>query len=221
MHTPWHPMRRWVNLRRKPASERRVAVLLYGFPPGVGATGTAALLNVPKSLEAVLGALRGAGYDLGPQLTPGLHTARGAAVWHAGGAPDHALPDHAAAAVDGEALVTALKGLEDGRVVAGGARGVEQAGAGPAAAFGAAAVGAEVTPAQLKQMLAFPKDWGPTEWGEARPRGRSRPRHGRRATPRCSPAWPGNRPATRTLACSPPTCPPPALAPTRPNPLPA
>ena len=28
--------------------ERKVAVLLYGFPPGVGATGTAALLNVPQ-----------------------------------------------------------------------------------------------------------------------------------------------------------------------------
>ena len=27
-----------------------VAVVLYGYPPGIGATGTAALLNVPKSL---------------------------------------------------------------------------------------------------------------------------------------------------------------------------
>lgn len=42
---------KWVALRRKPPSQRKVAVLLYGFPPGVGATGTAALLNVPKSLE--------------------------------------------------------------------------------------------------------------------------------------------------------------------------
>lgn len=42
------------NRRRKPPSERRVAVLVYGFPPGVGATGTAALLNVPQSLENLL-----------------------------------------------------------------------------------------------------------------------------------------------------------------------
>ena len=28
--------------------DRKVAMLLYGFPPNVGATGTAALLNVPK-----------------------------------------------------------------------------------------------------------------------------------------------------------------------------
>ena len=33
-------------------------MLLYGFPPGVGATGTAALLNVPKSLERLLAMLR-------------------------------------------------------------------------------------------------------------------------------------------------------------------
>ena len=32
----------------------QVAIVLYGFPPGVGATGTAALLNVPRSLEALL-----------------------------------------------------------------------------------------------------------------------------------------------------------------------
>lgn len=29
---------KWVSLRRKPAAERTVAVMLYGFPPGVGAT---------------------------------------------------------------------------------------------------------------------------------------------------------------------------------------
>ena len=33
-------------------------MLLYGFPPGVGATGTAALLNVPRSLAAMLNALK-------------------------------------------------------------------------------------------------------------------------------------------------------------------
>ncbi len=38
--------------------DRRIAILVYGFPPGVGATGTAALLNVPKSLENILAELR-------------------------------------------------------------------------------------------------------------------------------------------------------------------
>ena len=41
-----------------PMQERKLAVLVYGFPPGVGATGTAALLNVPKSLERLLETLR-------------------------------------------------------------------------------------------------------------------------------------------------------------------
>jgi hypothetical protein len=137
--------RSWVALRRKPPSARRVAVLLYGFPPGVGATGTAALLNVPKSLEAALGALRQAGYDLGPS--------------EAGARGSEAAP------IDGEAIVAALKGFEEGRVISGGAAAVEKKGAGAAAAFGARAVGAEVTAGRLKELLSFPSDWGPTEWG--------------------------------------------------------
>jgi magnesium chelatase subunit H len=55
----------WVNLRQKPASERKIAVILYGFPPGYGATGTAALLNVPRSLLKFLHALKEQGYDVG------------------------------------------------------------------------------------------------------------------------------------------------------------
>ncbi|KEF41390.1 MAG: protoporphyrin IX magnesium chelatase [Cyanobium sp. CACIAM 14] len=55
----------WIALRRKPPAERRLAIVLYGFPPGYGATGTAALLNVPESLMALLRALAAAGYDMG------------------------------------------------------------------------------------------------------------------------------------------------------------
>ncbi|BAY81842.1 protoporphyrin IX magnesium chelatase [Calothrix parasitica NIES-267] len=55
----------WVNLRQKPASERKIAIVLYGFPPGYGATGTAALLNVPRSLLKFLHALQEQGYDVG------------------------------------------------------------------------------------------------------------------------------------------------------------
>jgi magnesium chelatase subunit H len=56
----------WIGLRRKPAAERRVAIVLYGFPPGYGATGTAALLQVPDSLMALLRAMAAQGYSLGP-----------------------------------------------------------------------------------------------------------------------------------------------------------
>ncbi|MEG4530879.1 magnesium chelatase subunit H [Microcoleus sp. D2_18a_D3] len=55
----------WVKLRRTPPSERKIAIILYGFPPGYGAAGTAALLNVPKSLLNFLHKLQAAGYTVG------------------------------------------------------------------------------------------------------------------------------------------------------------
>jgi magnesium chelatase subunit H len=58
-------VQQWINLRRKPTHERKVAIVLYGFPPGYGATGTAALLNVPQSLLQVLQALKEQGYQVG------------------------------------------------------------------------------------------------------------------------------------------------------------
>ncbi|WP_138501640.1 magnesium chelatase subunit H [Nostoc sp. PA-18-2419] len=54
----------WVALRQKPASERKIAIILYGFPPGYGAVGTAALLNVPRSLLKFLSALKEQGYNI-------------------------------------------------------------------------------------------------------------------------------------------------------------
>lgn len=55
----------WISLRQTPANERKIAVILYGFPPGYGATGTAALLNVARSLMNFLSALKEQGYDVG------------------------------------------------------------------------------------------------------------------------------------------------------------
>ncbi|MBV9385536.1 MAG: magnesium chelatase subunit H [Chroococcidiopsidaceae cyanobacterium CP_BM_ER_R8_30] len=55
----------WIALRQKPLQERHVAIVLYGFPPGYGATGTAALLNVPRSLLKLLQALKAQGYTVG------------------------------------------------------------------------------------------------------------------------------------------------------------
>jgi magnesium chelatase subunit H len=49
-------------------SASQVAIVLYGYPPGLGATGTAALLNVPRSLHALLSRLEKEGYDLGGDL---------------------------------------------------------------------------------------------------------------------------------------------------------
>ncbi|MBD2040358.1 magnesium chelatase subunit H [Microcoleus sp. FACHB-672] len=55
----------WIELRKTKPENRRIAIILYGFPPGYGATGTAALLNVPKSLLKFLHALKEQGYSVG------------------------------------------------------------------------------------------------------------------------------------------------------------
>ncbi len=58
-------LKHWIELHKTPASERKIAIILYGFPPGYGATGTAALLNVPRSLLKLLHALKEQGYNVG------------------------------------------------------------------------------------------------------------------------------------------------------------
>jgi len=58
-------IKRWIELRRTPPAERRIAIILYGFPPGYGAVGTAALLNVPRSLLNLLQAMKDQGYAIG------------------------------------------------------------------------------------------------------------------------------------------------------------
>ncbi|AKG24326.1 magnesium chelatase subunit H [Calothrix sp. 336/3] len=58
-------VKNWVSLRKTPPSQRKIAVILYGFPPGYGATGTAALLNVPRSLLNFLHGLKAQGYTVG------------------------------------------------------------------------------------------------------------------------------------------------------------
>jgi magnesium chelatase subunit H len=58
-------IQQWISLRQTPAADRQIAVILYGFPPGYGATGTAALLNVGRSLLQFLLALKAAGYTVG------------------------------------------------------------------------------------------------------------------------------------------------------------
>jgi magnesium chelatase subunit H len=59
----------WITLRRTPPKDRKLSVVLYGFPPNVGAVGTAALLDVPQSLEKLLKRLHEEGYDVGDFAT--------------------------------------------------------------------------------------------------------------------------------------------------------
>ncbi|MEL6282308.1 MAG: magnesium chelatase subunit H [Pseudomonadota bacterium] len=52
------------RLRRSKVAERKVAVVLYGFPPNAGAAGTAAYLGVFESLWNTLNAMKAEGYSL-------------------------------------------------------------------------------------------------------------------------------------------------------------
>jgi len=54
----------WIKLRNKPNSEKRVALILYNYPPGEENIGKAEGLDVFKSLSRLLQALKERGYDL-------------------------------------------------------------------------------------------------------------------------------------------------------------
>ena len=55
---------RWLELRYKPNSEKRVAIVIYNYPPGEENVGNAAYLDVFSSLEILLKTLRNAGYKV-------------------------------------------------------------------------------------------------------------------------------------------------------------
>ena len=57
---------RLVSLRRSLVAERKLAIVLFGFPPNAGAAGTAAYLDVFQSLYNTLHAMAERGYDLTP-----------------------------------------------------------------------------------------------------------------------------------------------------------
>ena len=130
----------WVSLRRKPASEKKIGIILYGFPPGVGATGTAALLNVPKSLENIFASLKEAGYDVG----------------------DFPVGDRDA----GERIVEYLKKMSREELTCRGVNHVRNVlGEDLASSLGATVAGTDMVAERLKEYLTFDETWGPTEWG--------------------------------------------------------
>lgn len=60
---------RLATLRRSRVADRKVAIVLYGFPPNAGAVGTAAYLSVFESLHNTLQAMAAEGYDVTPPAT--------------------------------------------------------------------------------------------------------------------------------------------------------
>ena len=139
-------LRAWHALRSTRPADRRVAALTYGFPPGVGATGTAALLNVPRSIDAIVAALEGAGYDVG-----------------AGPADEH--DARARWASVGQSIIDALAAASAPAAVSRGAAGLLTAGVGDAARYGATPTPGEVSPSTLKDWLSFSPRSGPSDWG--------------------------------------------------------
>jgi magnesium chelatase subunit H len=61
--------RRLADLRRSKTHDRKLGIVLFGFPPNAGATGTAAYLAVFESLFNTLHGLKADGYDLDPPDT--------------------------------------------------------------------------------------------------------------------------------------------------------
>ncbi len=57
--------RAWASLRAKRNADKKIAVVVYDYPPGMGKKATAALLDVPRSLFNLLTQLRAEGYDTG------------------------------------------------------------------------------------------------------------------------------------------------------------
>ncbi len=53
----------YLQLRRKAPADRRIALILYNYPPGEGQVGRGAFLDTFASVERITAALRGAGYD--------------------------------------------------------------------------------------------------------------------------------------------------------------
>lgn len=53
-----------IALRRREKSERKIAIVLFNFPPNAGASGTAAYLSVFASLQNTLAAMKADGYDV-------------------------------------------------------------------------------------------------------------------------------------------------------------
>ena len=86
---------RWARLARTPAAQRKVAIVLFNFPPNGGAVGSAAYLAVFPSLYRVLQELQAAGYAV--DLPPDAETLRRLVV--EGNAMEFGTPANVAAAL--------------------------------------------------------------------------------------------------------------------------
>jgi magnesium chelatase subunit H len=115
-----------VSLRRTARPDKRVAIVLFNFPPNAGATGTAAYLSVFESLHRTLLAMRVAGYTV--EVPDSVDALRDAVL--GGNAARYGTPCNVAAHVSADdhvrrekhlAQIEAVWGPAPGRVQADGA----------------------------------------------------------------------------------------------------
>ena len=90
-----------VALRRSARADRKLAIVLYGFPPNAGAVGTAAYLGVFESLWNTLNALKSGGYTI--DLPASLDALRAAVLQ--GNAQDFGQDANVAAKIPADRMV--------------------------------------------------------------------------------------------------------------------
>ncbi|WP_296474316.1 magnesium chelatase subunit H [Roseinatronobacter sp.] len=113
---------RMVRLRRAEVAQRKVAIVLYGFPPNAGAVGTAAYLSVFESLYNTLHAMAREGYDLTPpECVDSLR-----AMVLEGNARTYGMPANVADHVSADRIVSGTPWLSEIEDVWGPAPGREQ-----------------------------------------------------------------------------------------------
>ena len=113
---------RLARLRQSRVGARKVAIVLYGFPPNAGAAGTAAYLSVFESLHNVLHAMAAEGYDVTPPAT--VEDLRAAVL--AGNASLHGQPANVAATVPAAEIVARSRWLRETEAAWGPAPGRAQ-----------------------------------------------------------------------------------------------
>ncbi|WP_411891518.1 magnesium chelatase subunit H [Yoonia sp. SDW83-1] len=110
---------RLATLRRKQNADKKVGVVLFGFPPNAGAVGTAAYLSVFESLHNTLTAMRADGYTVNvPETVDDLR----AAILQ-GNAAQYGQQANVAAHVDADTIVRTSKHLAEVEAVWGPAPG--------------------------------------------------------------------------------------------------
>ena len=100
---------RLAHLRRQEVAQRRVGIVLFGFPPNAGAAGTAAYLDVFQSLHNTLHAMAARGYDLTPPES--VEDLRGAVL--GGNARQYGQEANIAAHVSADQIVSSTPWLKE------------------------------------------------------------------------------------------------------------